>query len=165
MGQAVLVPPIPAATLVASVLAATDGTHPERRSLSRLPAPFDAQAYIRDPAAYLAIIEPGRVFQSVAAGPGVWEIRPDGRPWRAVPSGGRTGLAALAPPRAPVSWHCAEGGVFAESTVNSITVQADDAGIARVTYIATPGTTGDATVLVASPICSGRAAFTIHINE
>lgn len=139
--------------------------HPERRSLMHQAKPFDPVAYAKDPERYLHTIEPSRVHQSVAPGPGVPALRPLGGIPPALASGGTQVLTAQAVPNAPVSWHCLEGGVFEESTLNSITVAADAQGVARVTYIANFGTVGDSLVVAASPLCAGQLQFFLHVNE
>ena len=53
----------------AVVEAIRQGNHPERVSVLVRPQPFDAKAYQTNPAAYLEVVEPGRVFQTAQPGP------------------------------------------------------------------------------------------------
>lgn len=150
---------------VAALLAARDGSHPERRSLLNPPAPFDLAAFTADPEPYLAVAEPGRVFQSAEPGPEVPDIVPQPMALRSLATGETQTLAVQVQPGAPVSWYCLEGGIFTESDLNAITVRANADGVAQVTYLATPGTSGDALVLAASPLHQGQAKFFLHVTE
>ncbi len=61
---------------VASVVEAIEtGKFPERLSPLVAPAPFDREAFQKDPASYLNIVEPGRVWQVAQPGAGVPHIK------------------------------------------------------------------------------------------
>jgi hypothetical protein len=63
----------------------------------------------------------------------------------------------------PVTFYAPRLGLFANK-LTTITVQADEEGIAMATYTATPGAQGDVMVLAASPMNSDQAHFSIGIT-
>ncbi len=140
------------------------GKHPERLSVAIAPAPFDAVAFARNPDAYLAIVEPGRVFQCCQPGPGVAVLSSLVEDHLTVIQGGQLELAVRAVPLAPVSFTSLDLGIFAENTLAAITVRADAEGIARVHLKAMPGTAGEVSTLVGCPLASGRLRLLISID-
>ncbi|MBD3222238.1 hypothetical protein GF314_13455 [bacterium] len=147
---------------VASVVeAARTGQHPERRTALAMPDPFDRASYEKDPQAYLDVCEPGRVFQPAQPGKDVPMISARSDTSVEVAVGESTTLAAMAAPGAPVTFTSFDLGLFSNE-LTSITVQADDAGIARATFTAV-GCVNDVNILAASPYCSGRATFMIFV--
>jgi hypothetical protein len=145
----------------ASVAAALR-THPERMALNTPVARFDAAGYRRDPSVYLNVIEPGRVLAPAAAGPDVPVLRIVGADGRTLAPLGTTTLSVRAAPRAPVSFTSLDKGLFANDC-NAITVQADDTGLATVSFTADVGTTGTVNVLSASPLASSSAHFILDV--
>ena len=104
--------------------------HPERLSPIITPAPFDLAAYQRNPQAYLNVIEPGRVFQVAQPGPEVPRIAPLSPLAVAIPQGSSTPLQVRVPPGMPVTFTSFDLGRFAENQLTSITVAANDQGVA-----------------------------------
>ena len=148
---------------VASVReATTNGTHPERVSPLIPPAAFDQQAWARDPESYLRVSEPGRVFQTATPGPDVPVLVPSGPVMARIRALGTTALVVRAPAGAPVSWTSGDLGAF-DNHLSSITVRADDQGLARVTFTAISGTAASAHILVGSPLASGQVRFTVDV--
>ena len=147
----------------ASVMQALqDGRHPERLSLMIPPKPFDPAAYARDPQAYLDVVEPGRVFQTAQPAAGVPHLEPVGATAARLKSGASTTLAVRAAPGAPVSWAALDLGSFANQ-LNATTVRADEQGVARVEFTATPGASHTLRVLAGSPLASGQITFVVDV--
>jgi len=67
-----------------------------------------------------------------------------------------------ATPGAPVTFTSFDLGQF-ENQLTSITVRADDKGIATARFIGSPGTINDVNILVASPVNSGQAKFAVNV--
>ncbi len=142
--------------------AARDGTHPERLSVLVRPAKFDAKAYKANPRAYLDTVEPGRVFQAAPSGPGVPRLRTTDARLKQVVQGETAALRVVAPPGAPVTFTSFDAGAF-ENRLTSITVAADQQGIAQAKFLATTGTIADVHILAASPVASGQARFVVNV--
>ncbi len=141
------------------------GTHPERLSPMLSPAPFDPAQFAKDPQAYLNVIEPGRVFQCAQPGPDVPALESLGPAYATITAKGSVPLAVKGAPNAPVTFTALDLGMFQENELNTITVQADGTGIARVTFAATKGAINDCHILAGSPLASGKIAFTVNIQS
>ncbi|MBA3685763.1 MAG: hypothetical protein H0W72_11060 [Planctomycetes bacterium] len=137
-------------------------SHPERLSPLVAPAAFDRAAWDRDPEAYLRVIEPGRVYQTAQPGKDVPVLVPIGPVLARIRALSSTTLAVRAPAGAPVSWTSGDLGAF-ENRLTSITVRANDQGVAAVTFTASPGTSALAHVLVGSPLATGQVHFTVDV--
>ena len=148
---------------VASVVAALrEKKHPERLSpMNSLPA-FDAKAYQADPQAYLNTVEPGRAFQSAQPGPDVKVLQRTslrlvkadaGRVGNTRSQGGAGCAGHL---------HARQLGQF-ENQLTSITKQANETGVARAEFSATPGTIDHVYFLAASPVTTGQARFLVDV--
>ena len=140
------------------------GKHPERISSMAQSRPFDAEAYQQDPSDYLETIEPGRVFQPAQPGPGVPRLDYTARPAVEVTQGESVPLQVKAVPNAPVTFTSFDLGRFKESLLTSVTVQANDQGVATAKFEATPGTIGHVDVLAASPMTSGQLRFMVNVT-
>jgi len=159
------VPPVArdANAQVASVVAAvTSGTHPERLSSLAQPAPFQPASYAKDPLAYLNVAEPGRAFQTAAPGPGVPRLEAVGGTARSVPQDGEVVLYLRAQPGQPVTVTSFDLGQF-QNQLTTITVAADDQGVAAVSFHPGPGTTERVAIQAASPVCAGLVQFQITV--
>jgi hypothetical protein len=149
---------------VASVIAAQQtGAYPERLTLVIDPKPFDAAAFAQQPQAYLSVVEPGRVYDTAAAGPEAVPLIAMVDHTILIPALGSTPLSVRGKPQAPVSFTVLGGGVF-DNHLAAITVLADEAGVARVRYTATPGTTGEAQILAGSPLTVGTLMLSVHVQ-
>jgi hypothetical protein len=84
--------------------AVRSGKYPERLSALIAPVAFDRSAYLRDPAGYLNVVEPGRVLQPADAGPDVPTLAIVGSEVVSIPELGATTLAVQSLPRGPVSF-------------------------------------------------------------
>lgn len=153
----------PGAASVAEALATK--THPERLSPLIAPKPFDLAAYQRDPAAYLNLVEPGRVFQVAQPAADVQRIQAHGPVQARIPQGGSVPLQVQAPAGMPVTFTSFDLGRFAENQLTSITVAADERGLAHATLVGAPGTTGEVNILAACPVTSGQITFRITVQQ
>jgi hypothetical protein len=151
----------------ASVLEALrTGAHPERLSLLHPPQqPFDRAAFEADPAAYLNVVQPGRVFQTKQPGKAVPALTVVGSACQHVTQGGSVALTVKGAPNAPVTFTSTDMGAFAENKLNSVSVRADDAGVAKVTFVAAPGALNDVNIMAGSPMASGQALFKVDIER
>lgn len=150
------------ANLRSVVDAARTGSHPERLTPLIAPVPYDHQRFLADPAAYLAVVEPGRVYQSAEPGEQVPQLDLLGDAVATIPQGGRTTLRVRTVPLAPTTFTSFECGAFANH-LTSITVQADAEGIASAVFTAPPGTLNDVTILAGSPLASGQVNFCVTV--
>ena len=137
--------------------------HQYRLSEMIAPPPFDAAAFARDPQAYLDEPAPGRVYQTMRAGPEVPRLALEGSARFAIAYGGDCVLAVRVPAGAPVAWLVFDGGCL-ENGLTSQTVRADATGLARIRYRALPGVTGDVNILAGSPMASGQQPFLVVIE-
>ena len=158
-------------------------SHPERLSALIAPAKFDKAAYEADPAAYLAVSEPGRVYQTAQPGRGVPVLRPASSQFVAMTQGETIELAVKGVPAVgnnagndasgatsgggasggPVTFTSADLGRF-ENELTSITVAADARGIAKVHFTAPPGTINTVRILRGSPLATGQVEFVVQVE-
>ena len=140
------------------------GKHPERLSPLIAANRFDAAAWKRDPSAYLDVVEPARVYDTArATGPESVRLRADSPEYRSIPYRGTAPLAVVGAPGAPVTFTALDGGYF-DNHLASITLRADGAGRAAVTYHAGDGAGAAAQVLAGSPLTVGTVAFILQIG-
>ena len=150
---------------VASVVeAARTGQYPERLSPWIIPVSFDKAAYQQDPRAYLDIVEPGRVYATAEPSKDVPVLKPAGRRFFHIKQNETIELAVRSLPGAPVTFTSFDMGAF-ENGVTSMSVAADDRGVARVRFIAVAGTIADVSILAGSPLASGQVKFTVSIES
>ena len=153
--------------------------HPERISMNVSTEPFvervtgrrgpavDGLLVAVEPGAlsgYLAVAEPGRIFDARPAALGTPAIRFAGESAVEVHSGSATKLRVRVLPEAPVSFTALDGGAF-QNGLNAITVLADRDGVASAVFTATPDVHGLGAVAAASPLTSGRVSFLIDVAD
>ena len=136
---------------------------PELLSPAIAPRKFDPVAYAADPQSYLNSPEPGRVFAPAQPGPDVVEIRRDSGYYTSVLQGETVNLRVQAPAGSPVSFTSFDLGMFSNQ-LTTITVAADDSGVATAEFLAAPGTIAEVNVLAASPVTSGQVKFVVDIG-
>lgn len=136
---------------------------PERLSVLIPARPFDPDSFAQNPDAYLNVSEPGRVWQAAQPGPDVTRIRSQGSRFRELEQGQTVSLRARVVPRAPVTFTSFDLGEF-QNRLTSITVRADEQGIAAARFTATSGTINDVNILAASPLTSGQLKFTVNVR-
>lgn len=156
--------PIDANPQVAAVARAKqDGTRPEFMSPVIAPKTFDLASYTRDPESYLNSPEPGRVFQPAQPGPDVPVLRRQSGYLQSVVQGESVRLQVQATPSAPVAFTSFDLGQFSNQ-LTTITVAADDQGIATAEFVAPPGTINRVNILSASPVTSGQVKFVVDVS-
>lgn len=128
------------------------------------PEKFDPRKYQDDKGyrdVYLSSPEPGRVFAPAEPGKDVPRIARVGSYFKQTLQGEPVQLRARATPGAPVTFTSFDLGMF-ENKLTTITVEANDKGVAEATFVAPPGTIADTSILVASPLASGQVKFIVH---
>lgn len=139
------------------------GRNPERLSPSITANVFDAEEWKRDPSIYLATIEPGRVFQPAQPGPDVTRLRMLSPRRLKAEQGEVVPLKVRTEPNSPVTYSSFDLGQF-ENQLSSITVRADDRGIAIARFTGSSGTLNDVNILAASPVTSGQVKFIVNVT-
>lgn len=152
----------PTTPAVQSVVQGFYEGRPERVSEMFTPAEFDLEAYRRDPAAYLNIVEPGRVWQMAEPARGVRAIEIVGPSFLEASQNQPVELVVQVVPDAPVTFTSFDMGAFGNQ-LTSQTVAADDHGRARVQYTAVSGTVALAAIQASSPLTSGYVSFTVEV--
>lgn len=137
--------------------------YPERLDPKVAPAPFDRAAYRRDPQAYLDVVEPGRVFQTLDDAEGVPPLQAEGPTSAVLEPGAHVRFSIHGPGGAPVTFTSLNGGEL-DNGLSSITVRFDERGFASVAFTATPNARGDVTLLAGSPLATGQLRFSIKIR-
>ncbi len=149
---------------VASVAEALrTGKYPERLSTLIQPAPFDEDDYEADPKTYLDVVEPGRVWQSAQPGSDIPRLHRLTPRFVEIDQGETISLRARALPGAPVTFTSFDMGAF-QNRLTSVTLRADEDGLAVARFTGTPGTLFDVHILAASPVASGQLGFTVTVN-
>jgi hypothetical protein len=136
--------------------------YPERLSVAHLPAAFDLNAYQKDPAAYLNIIEPARVFQSAQPDASAVVILRISEKCPVIKQGLSTILIVKALPEMPVSFTSFDLGRF-ENDLTSITVKANKEGIAQTVFTGSAGTIAKVNILASCPLTSGQVKFVVEV--
>ncbi len=140
-----------------------DRSKPSRFSSFATPEPFDRAAYEANPEAYLNTIEPSRVFAPAQPGEGVKVLRSKSSRYHRTVQGESVNLVIETEPNMPVTFTSFDLGTFSNS-LSSITVQANDQGIATAAFTAGPGTIGDVELLAASPVATSQVEFVVHVS-
>lgn len=127
------------------------------------PEPFDVEAYKANPEAYLATVEPGRVYAPAQPADGVPVINAVGKRFHRLRQGESVRLRVSALAGAPVSFSSSRLGQF-DNQLTSITVRAGEDGVAEATFTASGGTIDEVPILAASPMASGQVSFTLLVS-
>ena len=138
---------------------------PATRSPDVAPPAWNLAAYRKDPQAYLDEVFPGRVNQTATPAADVPFLVAEGGTGFTVAPGSRIVLRVQGEPYMPVTWTSLGLGTFLRTGLTSVSVAADADGHASATWIATPGTIGNVSILAASPTRAGQIAFLVHITE
>jgi hypothetical protein len=144
------------------------GSHPERVTALAVPPAFDPAAWETDVAyrsAYLAVSEPGRVWQTAPPAADGIALRAPGGAQRTAKQGEPVALTVIGRAGEPISFTSFAGGVFSESEANAVTVQADADGKATAHFVAYAGATDYCAILAASPRCIGQIHFNVRIEN
>jgi hypothetical protein len=151
----------PSTKSVAEALGKKELAH---RLTALLPPPaFNREAYAQDRQTYLDTVEPGRVFQNLQHGPGIVAIERKSPYFYEVLQGETVVLEAKVEPGMPVTFYSNRLGQFS-NLLGTMTVAADENGIARAEFKASAGTRESVEILAASPVHSGQLRYLVKIN-
>lgn len=128
------------------------------------PTPFDREMYLANPTAYLDLAAPERATEPAQPAADVPLLTAVGAQYVAVPPKGSVVLRARTEPGMPVTFSSSGLGSF-ESGVPTITVAADETGIASARFTATPGTVGACPILAASPVRGGTVRYLVTVID
>lgn len=137
---------------VSSLLANVDRFDPRR---------FESDASYRQD--YLADALPARVFETAEPGDGVPVLQPVSANYQTIRQGEAVELAVVGEPGMPVSFTSTDLGQFADNGLTSITVQADDGGVATTTFTAGAGTINEVNILAGGPATAGQVKFVVNV--
>ncbi len=110
----------------------------------------------------LRTVDAKRIFTTATAQPGVPALRIEGMSERRISPGSSTDISVRTVPGAVATFASREGGAFPNKQA-SITVLADDTGLASTTFTATPGTVDDVYVQAGSPGAIGTVSVVVHV--
>jgi hypothetical protein len=127
------------------------------------PQEFDAGLYETDKQSYLAISVPGRVWQTSQPGEGVPVLSSVSRSQQRMKQGETVRLQVRSAPNSPVTFTSFDLGAFSNGLA-SITVEADDTGLATTNFSAPSGTAYAVNLLAGSPMATGHVRFRINVK-
>lgn len=126
--------------------------------------PFDRREYEANPDSYLNKIRPARVFDPAQPGEGVTPLEQITPAFTHVLQGEQVVLRVKADPGMPVAFYTNSSGSFTENLLASVTVKANDDGVATATFKAGKGTNGLIDILAASPVHSRQLQFRVKVD-
>lgn len=138
------------------------GKHPERLTSLIVPQPFDQKKYESEPQAYLNIAEPGRIWQVAQPGKDVPRLIYRSERYQEAEQGQGVRLKVQAIKNAPVTFTSFDLGAF-QNQLTTVTVKANEDGLAQATFTGTPGTIGAVNILAGSPMTSGQLKFQVNV--
>ncbi len=127
------------------------------------PEPFNREQFLSDPDTYVQRIRPARVYDPAQPGPDVTPLEALTTPFQSILQGEQINFRVKADPGMPVAFYTPQVGTF-DNLLSSITVVADEEGIATAAYRAGPGSQGLTDVLAASPVHSGQLQFRVIVE-
>ena len=126
---------------------------------------FNRAAYLADPAGYLSQIAGSRIYDVANPAAGLAALAPVGPSGFSVETNTEATLAARTEPGMPVTFTSFGLGQFPASGMQTVTVAADDQGVARAQFRVTPGTVGSCLITAGSPVVSSTIQFLISIPD
>ena len=126
---------------------------------------FHRAAYLADPASYLSKVAGSRVYEVANPAADVASLTPAGPTGFSAPTNGEVTLAAKTEPGCPTTFVTFGLGEFPASGLQSVTVAADDQGVASTQFRIISGTVGNCLVLAGSPVCANTIQFMISVPE
>lgn len=126
---------------------------------------FNRAQYVADPARYLSQVAGSRIYEVSNPAADVDALAPAGARGFSIPTNGEATLAAQTEPGMPVTFTTFGLGEFPASGLQSVSVAADEQGIARTQFRVTPGTVGTCLVTAGSPVRANTLNFLITIPE
>ncbi len=137
-------------------------THPERLTPSAAATPFDATQWKANPGLYLSVVEPGRIYDTMASDPNVKVLAGLSPGYSTAVVGEAVRLQVRTEPNSPVTYTNFLNGYF-ENGLRSITVVSDADGIAEAISTMPVGDLATrAEIVVGSPVTSGTASFVLE---
>lgn len=124
---------------------------------------FDHGAYLADPESYLNEIAPGRIYDVLPDSFETPATRRVGRYRYKVLQGETIILRAKTEPEMPVTFYSSRLGSF-NGGVSTVTVAADEQGIAQAEFKTTTGMYGEIDIVAASPVRSGQARYLVDVR-
>jgi hypothetical protein len=124
--------------------------------------PFDRNAWVEDPDAYLSVIEPGRIYQTETEHR-MHQTRIQGATQRTVSQGATEDIVFVTAPHAPLTVFSNGLGAFPNG-LTCISLRSDDQGVVRVRWTAIPGTVGDVMLVASSPMAVGQAHLFLEVE-
>ena len=128
------------------------------------PEAFDRVAYEAGPEKYLNKIRPARVFDPAQPGEDVTPLEPISNGFHSILQGEQVVLQVKAEAGVPVAFYTPQTGWFAENQLSSVTVKADEDGVATATFQTGGGSMGIVDVLAASPVHSRQLQFRVKVD-
>ncbi|MBA2480706.1 MAG: hypothetical protein H0V44_08590 [Planctomycetes bacterium] len=128
------------------------------------PKGFNREKYLADPAAYLDLLAPSRSVEPAQPAADIPMLQPIGTTGAAIGVGQSCILRVKTEPGMPATFASSGLGSF-ESGFPTITVAADEQGIAEARFTATKGTIGDCPIICASPVRGGTIRFLVRVDE
>ena len=136
----------------------------KNRSMMQVPEPFDLEEYQKDPHKYINDVVAGRVWQPMKPSPNTPSIQRVGRYRHRVIQGESVILEVQATPGMPVHFASERLGQF-ENQLPTITIKADENGLATTTFKLSSGTRDYVDLVASSPVHSGYARWLIEIGQ
>lgn len=129
-----------------------------------VPAPkFNREEYLKNPDAYLNEVVPGRVFDVLPYSEDNPRIQRASDSHQTVLQGESVILRAETEPAMPVSFYSTRLGRF-NGGLSTITVAANEDGIAEVSFETTGGMFGEAEIVATSPVRSGKLRYFVDVR-
>ncbi len=125
---------------------------------------FDRERYLADPQAYLDVASPTRALEPAQPAADVPMLEPVGAMAPTIAPGGSVVLRAKTDPGMPLNFMSSGLGSF-DSGLTSISVAADEQGIAEARFTATRGTVGPCPIIAASPVRGGTIRFLVTVRK
>ncbi len=162
-------PPLDPRVLAAAALARRTLSDPtpqmeHARKKTKAPKGFDRERYLADPAAYLDLLAPSRSTEPAQPAADVPMIETIGPTTAGISVGESCTLRVKTEPGMPVSFTSSGLGSF-DSGFPSITVAANEQGLAEARFTATKGTIGDCPIICASPVRGGTIRFLVRVDD
>ncbi len=134
------------------------------RKKDQAPKGWDREKYLNDPAAYLDLASPSRSVEPAQPAADVPMLEPVGGTSAQIPQLGSCVLRVRTEPGMPATFTSWGLGSFT-SGMPTITVAADEQGIAEASFTASAGTVGDCPIVCASPVRGGTIRFLVRVSD
>ena len=136
---------------------------PEQLGPYHEPEKFDVEAFKADPEKYLSKHVPGRVFQSAQPAVGVPVLVHTTKRNHVIQQGESIRLSVKTLPNMPATFTSFDTGIF-DNGLTSISVAANEQGVAEANFLGAPGSIGEINVLAASPVAAEQVKFGVWIT-